>query len=140
MQLAIMPLDPIADNGREDCPEMMSFLKKCAESKDILMAVAENTTAATGKRFAMLQQHYSRCMFAAFVAIAEIMNAYPDLKIKQVIYRQQRNEDSNQRIIQSRAQDCQKLKLLELEYSADRREALKGYGSLHPVCETNDTG
>jgi K(+)-stimulated pyrophosphate-energized sodium pump len=70
--------------------------------------------------------------------IAEIMNAYPDLKIKLGGYTDNSgNEDSNQKLSNLRAQTA-KLKLLELGISADRIEA-EGYGSQHPVCEANDT-
>lgn len=70
--------------------------------------------------------------------IAEILNAYPDLKIKLGGYTDNSgNEESNQKLSNLRAQTA-KLKLLELGISADRIEA-EGYGSLHPVCEANDT-
>lgn len=70
--------------------------------------------------------------------IAEILNAYPDLKIKLGGYTDNSgNEDSNQKLSNLRAQTA-KLKLLELGISADRIEA-EGYGSQHPVCEANDT-
>ncbi|WET49910.1 sodium-translocating pyrophosphatase [Chryseobacterium indologenes] len=70
--------------------------------------------------------------------IAEILNAYPDLKIKLGGYTDNSgNEESNQKLSNLRAQTT-KLKLLELGISADRIEA-EGYGSQHPVCEANDT-
>ncbi|WP_336960579.1 sodium-translocating pyrophosphatase [Chryseobacterium contaminans] len=70
--------------------------------------------------------------------IAEIMNAYPDLKIKLGGYTDNSgNEESNQKLSNLRAQTA-KLKLLELGISADRIEA-EGYGSQHPICEANDT-
>ncbi|AZB32655.1 sodium-translocating pyrophosphatase [Chryseobacterium bernardetii] len=70
--------------------------------------------------------------------IAEILNAYPDLKIKLGGYTDNSgNEESNQKLSNLRAQTA-KLKLLELGISADRIEA-EGYGSQHPVCEANDT-
>lgn len=70
--------------------------------------------------------------------IAEILNAYPGLKIKLGGYTDNSgNEDSNQKLSNLRAQTA-KLKLLELGVSADRVEA-EGYGSQHPVCEANDT-
>jgi K(+)-stimulated pyrophosphate-energized sodium pump len=70
--------------------------------------------------------------------LAEILNAYPDLKIKLGGYTDNSgNEDSNIKLSNLRAQTA-KLKLLELGISADRIEA-EGYGSLHPVCEANDT-
>lgn len=70
--------------------------------------------------------------------IAEILNAYPDLKVKLGGYTDNSgNEDSNQKLSNLRAQTA-KLKLLELGISADRIEA-EGYGSQHPICETNDT-
>ncbi|WP_347219937.1 sodium-translocating pyrophosphatase [Chryseobacterium sp.] len=70
--------------------------------------------------------------------IAEILNAYPDLKIKLGGYTDNSgNEESNQKLSNLRAQTA-KLKLLELGISADRVEA-EGYGSQHPICEANDT-
>ncbi|MCJ7935879.1 MAG: sodium-translocating pyrophosphatase [Chryseobacterium sp.] len=70
--------------------------------------------------------------------LAEILNAYPDLKIKLGGYTDNTgNEESNQQLSNLRAQTA-KLKLLELGVSADRVEA-EGYGSQHPVCEANDT-
>ncbi len=70
--------------------------------------------------------------------LVEILNAYPDLKIKLGGYTDNSgNEDSNQKLSNLRAQTA-KLKLLELGISADRIEA-EGYGSQHPVCEANDT-
>ncbi|NIF06001.1 sodium-translocating pyrophosphatase [Chryseobacterium sp. Tr-659] len=70
--------------------------------------------------------------------LAEILNAYPNLKIKLGGYTDNSgNEDSNQKLSNLRAQTA-KLKLLELGISADRVEA-EGYGSQHPVCEANDT-
>jgi len=70
--------------------------------------------------------------------LAEILNAYPDLKIKLGGYTDNSgNEESNQQLSNLRAQTA-KLKLLELGVSADRVEA-EGYGSQHPICETNDT-
>ncbi|KMQ61495.1 inorganic pyrophosphatase [Chryseobacterium angstadtii] len=70
--------------------------------------------------------------------LAEILNAYPDLKIKLGGYTDNTgNEESNQKLSNLRAQTA-KLKLLELGISGDRVEA-EGYGSQHPVCEANDT-
>lgn len=70
--------------------------------------------------------------------LAEILNAYPALKIKLGGYTDNSgNEDSNLKLSNLRAQTA-KLKLLELGISADRIEA-EGYGSQHPVCEANDT-
>ncbi|AKK74078.1 inorganic pyrophosphatase [Chryseobacterium gallinarum] len=70
--------------------------------------------------------------------LAEIINAYPDLKIKLGGYTDNSgNEESNQQLSNLRAQTA-KLKLLELGVPADRIEA-EGYGSQHPVCEANDT-
>lgn len=70
--------------------------------------------------------------------LAEILNAYPELKIKLGGYTDNSgNEESNQQLSNLRAQTA-KLKLLELGISADRIEA-EGYGSQHPVCEANDT-
>ncbi|MGH1516788.1 sodium-translocating pyrophosphatase [Chryseobacterium sp. JK1] len=70
--------------------------------------------------------------------LAEMLNAYPTLKIKLGGYTDNSgNEDSNQKLSNLRAQTA-KLKLLELGVPADRVEA-DGYGSQHPVCEANDT-
>ena len=70
--------------------------------------------------------------------LAEILNAYPTLKIKLGGYTDNSgNEDSNQKLSNLRAQTA-KLKLLELGIATDRIEA-EGYGSQHPVCESNDT-
>ncbi|HCM35814.1 sodium-translocating pyrophosphatase [Chryseobacterium sp.] len=70
--------------------------------------------------------------------LAELLNAYPDLKIKLGGYTDNSgNEDSNLQLSNLRAQTA-KLKLLELGVSADRVEA-EGYGSQHPICEANGT-
>lgn len=70
--------------------------------------------------------------------LAEILNAYPDLKVKLGGYTDNTgNEESNLKLSNLRAQTA-KLKLLELGISSDRVEA-EGYGSQHPVCEANDT-
>ncbi|WP_139423683.1 sodium-translocating pyrophosphatase [Chryseobacterium mulctrae] len=70
--------------------------------------------------------------------LAEIMNAYPDLKIKLGGYTDNvGNEESNLKLSNLRAQTA-KLKLLELGIATDRIEA-EGYGSQHPICPTNDT-
>lgn len=70
--------------------------------------------------------------------LAELLNAYPDLKIKLGGYTDNSgNEESNLQLSNLRAQTA-KLKLLELGVSADRVEA-EGYGSQHPICEANDT-
>nr|WP_315027886.1 sodium-translocating pyrophosphatase [uncultured Chryseobacterium sp.] len=70
--------------------------------------------------------------------LAEILNTYPDLKIKLGGYTDNSgNEESNQQLSNLRAQTA-KLKLLELGVAADRVEA-EGYGSQHPICEANDT-
>ena len=70
--------------------------------------------------------------------LAELLNAYPDLKIKLGGYTDNSgNEESNLQLSNLRAQTA-KLKLLELGVPADRVEA-EGYGSQHPICEANDT-
>lgn len=70
--------------------------------------------------------------------LAEILNAYPTMKIKLGGYTDNTgNPDSNMKLSNLRAQTA-KLKLLEMGISADRVEA-EGYGSLFPVCENNDT-
>ncbi|SIP87299.1 K(+)-stimulated pyrophosphate-energized sodium pump [Chryseobacterium sp. RU37D] len=70
--------------------------------------------------------------------LVEILNAYPDLKIKLGGYTDNTgNEESNQKLSNLRAQTT-KLKLLELGIAGDRVEA-EGYGSQYPVCPENDT-
>ncbi|SDR13275.1 K(+)-stimulated pyrophosphate-energized sodium pump [Chryseobacterium soldanellicola] len=70
--------------------------------------------------------------------LVEILNAYPDLKVKLGGYTDNTgNEESNQKLSNLRAQTA-KLKLLELGISGDRVEA-EGYGSQYPVCPANDT-
>ena len=70
--------------------------------------------------------------------LAEIMNAYPNLKVKLGGYTDNTgNENSNLKLSNLRAQTA-KLKLLEMGISGDRIEA-EGYGSQFPVCEANDT-
>ncbi|KPE51164.1 sodium-translocating pyrophosphatase [Chryseobacterium indologenes] len=70
--------------------------------------------------------------------LAELLNAYPDLKIKLGGYTDNTgNEESNLKLSNLRAQTA-KLKLLELGIPSDRIEA-DGYGSQHPVCAANDT-
>lgn len=70
--------------------------------------------------------------------LAEILNAYPDLKVKLGGYTDNTgNEESNQKLSNLRAQTA-KLKLLEMGITSDRVEA-EGYGSQYPVCEANDT-
>lgn len=70
--------------------------------------------------------------------LAEILNAYPNLKIKLGGYTDNSGtEETNQKLSNLRAQTA-KLKLLELGIAADRIEA-EGYGSQYPVCEAYDT-
>ena len=70
--------------------------------------------------------------------LAEILNAYPSLKIKLGGYTDNSgNEETNQKLSNLRAQTA-KLKLLEMGIAADRVEA-EGYGSQYPVCAANDT-
>jgi len=70
--------------------------------------------------------------------LADILNAYPNLKIKLGGYTDNSgNEETNQRLSNLRAQTA-KLKLLEMGIAADRVEA-EGYGSQYPVCAANDT-
>ena len=70
--------------------------------------------------------------------LAEILNAYPTLKIKLGGYTDNYgSEESNMKLSNLRAQTA-KLKLLELGIAGDRIEA-EGYGSQHPVCAANDT-
>ncbi|WP_370896254.1 sodium-translocating pyrophosphatase [Chryseobacterium gossypii] len=70
--------------------------------------------------------------------LAEIMKAYPDLRIKLGGYTDNTgNEESNRKLSNLRAQTA-KLKLLEMGITGDRVEA-EGYGSQYPVCEANDT-
>lgn len=75
---------------------------------------------------------------AQLLNMVEIMNAYPEMKIKLGGYTDNTgNEESNQKLSNLRAQTA-KLKLLELGIADDRVEA-EGYGSQHPVCVANDT-
>jgi K(+)-stimulated pyrophosphate-energized sodium pump len=70
--------------------------------------------------------------------LAEILNAYPTLKVKLGGYTDNTgNEDTNLKLSSLRAKTA-KLKLTELGIAADRVEA-EGYGSTFPVCEANDT-
>lgn len=72
------------------------------------------------------------------MSLAEIMTAYPDVKIKLGGYTDDTgNEEGNKSLSNLRAQSA-KLKLLELGVAGDRIEA-EGYGSQHPVCPLNDT-
>jgi K(+)-stimulated pyrophosphate-energized sodium pump len=75
---------------------------------------------------------------AQLLNLVEILNAYPEMKIKLGGYTDNTgNEESNQKLSNLRAQTA-KLKLLELGIAGDRVEA-EGYGAQHPVCEANDT-
>lgn len=70
--------------------------------------------------------------------LAEIMKAYPDMKVKVGGYTDNTgNEATNQKLSELRAKTA-KIKLLEMGISPERVEA-EGYGSRYPVCETNDT-
>jgi len=70
--------------------------------------------------------------------LAEILNAYPNVKIKLGGYTDNTgSEETNQRLSSLRAQTA-KLKLLEMGIASDRVEA-EGYGSQYPVCPANDT-
>lgn len=70
--------------------------------------------------------------------LAEILNAYPTLKVKLGGYTDNTgNAETNKSLSNLRAQTA-KLKLIETGIAADRIEA-EGYGSQFPVCEANDT-
>lgn len=70
--------------------------------------------------------------------LAEILNAYPDLKVKLGGYTDNTgNEEGNLKLSNLRAQTA-KLKLLELGITSDRIEA-EGYGVQYPVCPENET-
>lgn len=72
------------------------------------------------------------------INLAELMNAYPGLKLKLGGYTDNTgNDEGNQKLSNLRAQTA-KLKLLEMGIAGDRIEA-EGYGSQYPVCEANDT-
>ncbi|KQR94706.1 inorganic pyrophosphatase [Chryseobacterium sp. Leaf180] len=71
---------------------------------------------------------------AALTNLAEIMNAYPTVKVKLGGYTDSTgNEETNMSLSNLRAQTA-KLKLLELGISGDRIEA-EGYGSQYPICD-----
>ena len=75
---------------------------------------------------------------AQLLNLVEIMNAYPNMKIKLGGYTDNTgNQETNIKLSNLRAQTT-KLKLLELGIAGPRIET-EGYGSLHPVCEANDT-
>lgn len=70
--------------------------------------------------------------------LAEIMNAYPGLKIKLGGYTDNSgSEEANLKLSNLRAQTA-KLKLLEMGIAGDRIEA-EGYGSQFPVCTTDES-
>ncbi len=72
MQLAIDAFGPIADSTQVALPEMSELPKEVREKTDILDAVG-NTTAATGKGFAIASAALtSLALFAAFVGVAGI--------------------------------------------------------------------
>lgn len=71
-------------------------------------------------------------------SLAEIMNAYPGLKIKLGGYTDNSgSEETNLKLSNLRAQTA-KLKLLEMGIAGDRIEA-EGYGSQFPVCTTDES-
>lgn len=75
---------------------------------------------------------------AQLLNLVEIMNAYPNMRIKLGGYTDNTgNQETNIKLSNLRAQTT-KLKLLELGIAGHRIET-EGYGSLHPVCEANDT-
>ncbi|WP_332032007.1 sodium-translocating pyrophosphatase, partial [Kaistella sp.] len=75
---------------------------------------------------------------AQLTNLAEILNAYPNVRVKLGGYTDNTgNSDTNMKLSSLRAQTA-RLKLLELGIAGDRVEA-EGYGPLFPVCEANDT-
>jgi len=75
---------------------------------------------------------------AQLTNLAEILNAYPTVRVKLGGYTDNTgNSDTNMKLSSLRAQTA-RLKLLELGIAGDRVEA-EGYGPLFPVCEANDT-
>lgn len=75
---------------------------------------------------------------AQLTNLAEILNAYPNAKVKLGGYTDNSgSEASNMQLSSLRAKTA-KLKLLEMGISGDRVEA-EGYGSQFPVCVANDT-
>ncbi len=71
-------------------------------------------------------------------SLAEIMHAFPTLKVKLGGYTDNTgSEEANRKLSNMRAQTA-KLKLIEAGISGDRIEA-EGYGSQYPVCPANDT-
>lgn len=70
--------------------------------------------------------------------LAEIMNAYPELRIKLGGYTDNSgSEETNLKLSNLRAQTA-KLKLLEMGIAGDRIEA-EGYGSQFPVCTMDES-
>ena len=70
--------------------------------------------------------------------LAEIMKAYPDMKIKMGGYTDTDGKaDDNLKLSNLRAQTA-KLKMMENGIDGSRIEA-EGYGSQHPICEENNT-
>lgn len=70
--------------------------------------------------------------------LAEIMNAYPELRVKLGGYTDSSgSEETNLKLSNLRAQTA-KLKLLEMGISGDRIEA-EGYGSQFPVCTMDES-
>lgn len=74
----------------------------------------------------------------SLVNLAEIMNAYPNLRVKLGGYTDNTGNELNNVNLSKLRAEMAKLKLLEMGISADRIE-VEGYGSQYPLCEANDT-
>lgn len=70
----------------------------------------------------------------ALLNLAEILNAYPNLKIKLGGYTDNIGDESTNMSLSNLRAQTAKLKLLELGIAGDRIEA-EGYGSQFPICE-----
>ncbi|MBF5027295.1 sodium-translocating pyrophosphatase [Planobacterium oryzisoli] len=74
----------------------------------------------------------------SLVNLAEIMNAYPNLRVKLGGYTDNTGNELNNVNLSKLRAEMAKLKLLEMGIAADRIE-VEGYGSQYPLCEANDT-
>ncbi|MBW8360680.1 MAG: sodium-translocating pyrophosphatase [Kaistella sp.] len=70
--------------------------------------------------------------------LAEIMSAYPEMRIKLGGYTDNTGSEETNRTLSSLRAQTAKLKLLELGIAGNRIET-EGFGSQYPVCGANDT-